>query len=65
MDSRDETISNAVAEGNECQRYERRDGIANILPVDVAYLAYHQAANLLHGISITEVADSVHSTHQN
>lgn len=62
--SRDETIGHAVTEGNECQSYEGRDGIANILPVDARDLAYHQTTNLVHYVSvgITQKIDRVEPT---
>lgn len=44
--SRDEPVRYAVAERNECYGDERRDGIADVSPIDGCHLTYHQTADL-------------------
>lgn len=43
---REKSIGAAVAEGDERQRDEGRNGIADIRPVDLGDLANHHAADL-------------------
>ena len=46
-DLRDETVCDAVAEGDKGQGHERGDGVTYVIPVDGDDLADHQAANLV------------------
>jgi hypothetical protein len=46
VDLRNQSIRNAVAEGDECQGHKRRHSITDVRPVDLCDLAHHKASDL-------------------